>query len=412
MKDMTETHRYAFKSVMVIDDSAVQRQHAVEICAQFGLDTVAEAANGKDALEKLQQLIQMPDLLLIDLEMPVMDGITLIQKLSETGHDFSILILSSREVSLIASVETMVKAYGLPIVGAIHKPLAIEQMQKVLTKYQQRQTHTKPQGAGQLESKISLDDIEDAIEKKQFIVHFQPKVFIASGLIKGVETLVRWEHPEKGLIYPNDFIPQAESSGLIHDITLQVIDLALSWLSHWQAKGLKLTVAINLSAASLSDTELVEQIHQRVLAFKISPSDLVLEITETAVMNNLALSLNSLARLRLNGFGLSIDDYGTGFSSMQQLARIPFTELKIDRSFVDGAADNPQLENMVNISIDTARRLNLACVAEGIESAEDWRFLKKLECEIGQGYFIAKPMRGEELINWIKSQNSRLRNLK
>lgn len=412
MVEITETNSYAFKSVMVIDDSAVQRKHAVSVCEQFSLVTIAEAVNGQDALDQLTQLAHLPDLLLIDLEMPVMDGITLIQKLSESGYDLSILILSSREVSLIASVETMVKAYGLPIVGAIHKPLASEQMQKLLTKYQQRQAHTKSVSAGQIPSKISLDEIEDAIEKKQFIVHFQPKVFIGSGLIKGVETLVRWQHPEKGLIYPNDFIPQAESCVLIHDITLQVIELALSWLSHWQAKGLRLTVAINLSASSLSDTALVEQIYQRVLAFKISPSDLVLEITETAVMNNLALSLNSLARLRLNGFGLSIDDYGTGFSSMQQLARIPFTELKIDRSFVDGVAGSPQLENMVNISIDTARRLGLACVAEGIETSEDWLCLKKLHCEIGQGYFIAKPMPGEELVNWIKSQNSRLKNLK
>lgn len=411
MTDVIVTKGCKFKSVMIIDDSVVQRQHAITVCAQLGLTTVAEAVDGQDALQQISQLNPVPDLLLIDLEMPVMDGISLIQQLAERKYFFSILILSSREVSLISSVETMVKAYGLPIVGALHKPLLREQMQRVLNKYEQK-TSNSPQVNSSFEKAIvTTADLERAIEQKQFIAHFQPKVLISNGLIKGVETLIRWQHPEKGMIYPNDFIPLAEASGLIHQITLQVIDLSLFWLKHWQARGLKLSVAINLSATSLADLALVDLIHKRVVASNVLPSDIILEITETAVMANVALSLNTVARLRLIGFGLSIDDYGTGFSSMQQLARIPFTELKIDRSFVDGASDNSQLENMVNISIDTAHRLNLSCVAEGIEALEDWYLLKTLHCEIGQGYLIGKPMPGEALIEWIKGNSQRIREL-
>jgi EAL domain-containing protein (putative c-di-GMP-specific phosphodiesterase class I) len=156
---------------------------------------------------------------------------------------------------------------------------------------------------------------------------------------------------------------------------------------------------------------LVEQIHQRVSNSGIAPQQITLEITETAVIADLALSLNTLARLRLKGFNLSIDDYGTGFSSMQQLARIPFTELKIDRSFVDGASDNLQLENMVSISIATARKLGLVCVAEGVETQEDWQLLKRSGCDIAQGFLAAKPMPGEQLIEWIKHNSKRIREL-
>lgn len=406
---LTEKINKKFNTVMVIDDSVVQRQHTVSICNQLGLAICAEAINGQDALEKIRQLDPLPDLLLIDLEMPVMDGIALIQQLAEHKLSVSILILSSREAALISSVETMVKAYGLPIVGALHKPLSLEKIEKVLYKYAQKlpiQPTYKP-------AKVSIDqnDLMRAIELKQFVTYFQPKILISNSLIKGVEALIRWQHPEKGLIFPNDFIPLAESTGLIHEITIQVLDLALGWLKQWQSHGLKLCVAINLSAVSLADLALVDKIHQRVCANQIEPSSIILEITETAVMANVALSLNTLARLRLIGFGLSIDDYGTGFSSMQQLARIPFTELKIDRSFVDGSSESFQLENMVSISLDTGRKLGLTCVAEGVEVIEDWQLLKRLGCHVAQGYLIAKPMPGNELIDWIKSNNKRLREL-
>lgn len=399
----------SFNTVMVVDDSSVQRQHTVKICSQLGLTICAEAVDGQDALEQISRLVTLPDLLLIDLEMPVMDGIALIQQLADRKLYVSILILSSREAALISSVETMVKAYGLPIVAALHKPLSSEKIQKAFYKYAQK----LPMKSTDTRTKLEIDqsDLVRAIEQKQFITYFQPKILLSNALIKGVETLIRWQHPDKGLICPNDFIPLAESTGLIHEITLQVLDLALGWLKQWQSHGLKLTVAINLSAVSLADLALVDKIHHRVCANQIEPSSIILEITETAVMANVALSLNTLARLRLIGFGLSIDDYGTGFSSMQQLARIPFTELKIDRSFVDGSSESLQLENMVSISLDTARKLGLTCVAEGVETVEDWQLLKRLGCHVAQGYLIAKPMPGNQLIDWIKSNSKRLREL-
>jgi EAL domain-containing protein (putative c-di-GMP-specific phosphodiesterase class I)/CheY-like chemotaxis protein len=409
MTSVTQRLLHQFKTAMVVDDSKIQSQHAAELCEQLSVRVVAQAENGQDALNQLKTLAELPDLLLIDLEMPVMDGISFIQKLAENNQYIAILIVSSRELALISSVKTMVKAYGLPVVGALQKPLGLDQLRNVLDRHAQKELPPELNSRPQII--ITVPEIVSAIIQKQFITYFQPKISLKQGMIKGVETLVRWVHPEKGLIMPNDFIPLAEMHGLIHDITLLVLEMTLSWLQYWQAHGLNLSAAINLSATSLSDLSLVEQIHQRVSNSGIAPQQITLEITETAVIADLALSLNTLARLRLKGFNLSIDDYGTGFSSMQQLARIPFTELKIDRSFVDGASDNLQLENMVSISIATARKLGLVCVAEGVETQEDWQLLKRSGCDIAQGFLAAKPMPGEQLIEWIKHNSKRIREL-
>lgn len=398
-----------FKTVLVVDDSAVQNQHAADLCRQLGLQVVGQASNGLQALEQLNKLTVRPNLLIIDLEMPVMDGISLIQKLSEQNQFSAILIVSSREAALLSSVKTMIKAYGLPVVDTLPKPLRLDALEAAFARYEK----TQPKAPTQHQPKIVVQvaDIAAAITGQQFIAFFQPKISLSNGIIKGVEALVRWNHPEKGMIFPNDFIAIAEEHGLIHDITLQMLEMSLNWLKYWQSHGLNLTVAINLSAGALADLSLVEHIGSQVAAAGIEPKQITLEITETAVMANVALSLTTLTRLRLNGFGLSIDDYGTGFSSMQQLARIPFTELKIDRTFVDGASDSLQLENMVSIAIDTAKKLGLSTVAEGVETAADWQLLQRLGCDVAQGYLAAKPMPGEALIDWIKNNGKRIRNL-
>jgi EAL domain-containing protein (putative c-di-GMP-specific phosphodiesterase class I) len=258
---------------------------------------------------------------------------------------------------------------------------------------------------------VHIAEIAAAISGQQFVAYFQPKIRLSNGIINGVEALVRWNHPNKGMIFPNDFIALAEEHGLIHEITLQMLHMSLDWLKYWQSHGLNLSVAINLSAGALADLSLVEQIGNQVAAAGIEPKRIILEITETAVMADVAVSLTTLARLRLHGFGLSIDDYGTGFSSMQQLARIPFTELKIDRSFVDGASENLQLENIVSIAIDTAKKLGLSSVAEGIETEADWHVVRRLDCDVAQGYLVAKPMPGDALIEWIKNNSQRIRAL-
>jgi EAL domain-containing protein (putative c-di-GMP-specific phosphodiesterase class I) len=218
--------------------------------------------------------------------------------------------------------------------------------------------------------------------------------------LAGAEALMRWQHPERGLIPPGAFIAVMEACGLIDAATEVVLAGAIAQVRAWREGGLDVPVAINLSAASLADIGLADRIAAMAARDGVDPKAIILEVTESAAMTDMARSLDTLARLRIKGFGLAIDDYGTGFSSMQQLGRIPFTEMKIDQAFVLNAADHPNLEAMLDTSLALARRLNLKSVAEGVETARDWDLLLRLGCDIAQGYLIAKPMPGAALPAW------------
>ncbi|AZN36396.1 EAL domain-containing response regulator [Iodobacter ciconiae] len=394
-------------NVFIVEDSLIQRMHAATLCSELGLHVIGEASDGNEALLLLQNS-SLPDVMLIDLEMPGMDGIELIQELAHRAIPVSVIVSSAKEDSLISSVETMLQAYGLPVLGAIKKPLTLAQLNKALDNFKPL---TKETPQTRPEPVMAASEITKALIEHQFVAYFQPKISIKTGVIKGVETLIRWQHPEKGLIMPSQFISTAEEQGLINELTMEILDLALQQCRHWHERGLKITVAINLSMLSLSCSNFAEHISQKVANYAIDPSFIMLEITETAVMGDVGNALGTLARLRLKGFGLSIDDYGTGFSSMQQLSRIPFTELKLDRSFVDGAHTKPHLRAILASAIEIAKKLELKSVAEGVECIEDLTVLQELGCDIVQGYITARPMPGHEVVPWLKSNNQRLREL-
>ena len=259
---------------------------------------------------------------------------------------------------------------------------------------------------------IGRAEIAGAIARGEIGVHYQPKVDMRTGIVRGVEALARWHRPDHGFVRPDQFIALAEREGLIHELTLAVMEQALAQAAQWNARGLKLSIAINLSPRLLDRTALVEEVLGLVLQHGLQAEQIVLEITETSLVDCMGAALGVLARLRLKGFGLSIDDYGTGFSSMQQLARIPFTELKIDRTFVHGAHQRTNLRVILQSALDMARQLGLVTVAEGVETLEDWRLLQECGCSVGQGYLIAKPMPASEIQQWLKRHQGRLHELR
>jgi EAL domain-containing protein (putative c-di-GMP-specific phosphodiesterase class I) len=187
---------------------------------------------------------------------------------------------------------------------------------------------------------------------------------------------------------------------MIDDLTWVILEKAASMCRDWQATGLQATVSVNLSLKSLSDHDLADRVTAMVAAQKASPKQVVLEITESAAMTDVAKALENLTRLRMKGFQLSIDDYGTGYSSMQQLSRIPFSELKIDQSFVYSAVEKETARVMLSSSLELAKKLKLKSVAEGVETRAHWNLLRELGCDIAQGYFIAKPMAAAEFQDW------------
>ncbi len=392
---------------MVVDDSAVQRSHAVALCKQHGFEMIYEACNGAEALEQLAMLRLLPDMLLIDLHMPVMDGIELITHLHERDFKIPMLVVSSQQQDILDAVHELSSTLSLPLLGTLGKPLQSAQLGQVIQQFSQRvgTVHTaKPFAA----LPITAAELCSAIDCNRIEVHYQPKVDIRTGLVRGMEVLARWTHPELGPIAPDQFIALAEKEHLIVDLSLQVMRKAFMQSVAWSSVGFSPKLAINLSPLLLASPSIVHEINLLVQQHRIAPSQIVLEITESTGVGHLGKAIAVLTRLRLNGFGLSLDDYGTGFSSMQQLARLPFTELKIDRSFVHGAHQRQSLSVILESALDMAKRLELVSVAEGVETLEDWRLLQQYGCSIGQGFLIAKPMPASAIPIWLREHRTRL----
>jgi EAL domain-containing protein (putative c-di-GMP-specific phosphodiesterase class I) len=252
-------------------------------------------------------------------------------------------------------------------------------------------------------------DIARAISNREFIHHYQPKVSVATGQLVGVETLVRWQHPTVGLVFPDRFIGVAEEYGHIDGLTQLVIDNAIAQARSWMDQGLKLHISINISMDNLATLTFPDLLSRQVERAGVTAADIVLEVTESRLMSKLVTVLDVLTRLRLKRSRLSIDDFGTGHSSLAQLRDIPFDELKVDRGFVHGAAKNDKKRAICEASLSLARQLGIVVVAEGVEDLEDWNLLRSAGCDFAQGYFIAKPMPGEDLPAWLENWKARRR---
>jgi EAL domain-containing protein (putative c-di-GMP-specific phosphodiesterase class I)/AmiR/NasT family two-component response regulator len=405
-------------SVLVVDDSSVQRAHTVALSRDQGVELIYEVASGDEALELLGMLVLPPDLLIIDLEMPGMDGVELIQQLHHRQIQVPLIVASGRESALIHSVEIMARNLGLTVLAGLQKPLQAASLKAALQGVKRSTSSSAAvvaattATAATATKAFTRGDLASAIACGELDAHYQPKVDMSTGIVRGVEALARWHRHGSGFVRPDHFVALAEQEGLIHELTVSVMNRALAQAAQWNQRGLKLSMAINLSQRLLDRPSLVDEVAAMVSSHGLKADQVVLEITESTVADRTGTALGVLARLRLKGFGLSIDDYGTGFSSMQQLARIPFTELKIDRSFVHGAHQRTNLRVILESALEMARRLGMVTVAEGVEMIEDWRLLQDGGCSIGQGYLIAKPMPASEMLQWIKRHQPRLRELR
>jgi EAL domain-containing protein (putative c-di-GMP-specific phosphodiesterase class I) len=251
---------------------------------------------------------------------------------------------------------------------------------------------------------LLLGDLRRAIdEPDQLVLHYQPKVSLDVNQVCGVEALVRWHHPTRGTVSPGEFIPVAETTGLINQLTDHVLRVAVEQARSWLDAGLVIPIAVNLSPRCLLDTTLLERVRRLLSEHELPPGMLRLEVTETAVMANPALALSTLTGLHSLGVKLSIDDYGTGYSSMAYLRRLPVDELKVDRSFVLNMTENDNDAILVRSAIDLGHNLGLSVVAEGVEGAEHVAALSELSCDIAQGFHYARPMPAADLEDWMRA---------
>lgn len=386
--------------VMVVEDQPVQRQIALRMLEHMGLKEVLQADNGQSALAQLSELKQPLDVIICDLHMPGMDGVEFIRHLGSRHLVSSLILASGMEPALVGSVEAMARVQGLAVLGTLQKPLHFEQLQEMMQRY----VPQAPPGNLSASQKMSYEALWEAIAERHIVAYFQPKIRVADGSFAGAEVLARWDHPEYGIVEPGAFVPCAEESDLIEPLTWLMLERTMEQSVRWHKAGHRWPLSVNLSLGHLEKASVADHIAAMAEKHSIPPEDIVLEVTESLAAANIAPVLGNLARLRMKGFGVAIDDYGTGYSSLAQLSRIPFTELKIDRSFVNGAASRTTLRAILGSSIELARQLKLDSVAEGVETQADLYLLKELGCDLAQGYLVAEPMSAAALEEWIQKR--------
>jgi len=343
-------------------------------------------------------------ILILDLIMPEMDGIEVMRRLAEIDNNPPLILVSGYDSGVLHSAEQLARAHSLDIIDTLTKPLQFKGLKDIVQSYA-KDKNCRTSDSYSKDLQITVCELEDAILNKQLVLHYQPQIDVESGSFSGVEALVRWQHPEHGLIYPNLFIPLAEKNGLIGDLTAQIIGKAVEQTLSWKENKLMVQVSVNISAENITSLTLPEQLSNMLGDNKLDPSMLTLEVTESALMGELVTSLDILTRLRMKGVELSIDDFGTGYSSLSQLYRVPFTELKIDRTFVNGMLHDDEAKGIVKTCIMLGHELNMHVVAEGVENKETLVLLKEMGCDLAQGYYIAKPMPSEDLIEWHRGRD-------
>jgi diguanylate cyclase (GGDEF)-like protein len=256
---------------------------------------------------------------------------------------------------------------------------------------------------------VMIGDLRRAVEQGELVLHFQPKIHLRTRRLVGVEALVRWHHPLRGLVAPDQFIPVAEQAGLIDSLSQWVLRAAMRQSRAWRRSGLDIPIAINLSPRNLHDQRLPDMVAELLEEHDLPASALGVEITESTLMADLNRGLHVLNRLREMGLDVAIDDFGTGHSSLAYLKRLPVSELKIDRSFVSDLLRDKSDQVIVRAAIELAHSLGLTVTAEGIQDELTQQLLMDMGCDVGQGFQLARPLRGPEVSHWVHEQASHQR---
>jgi len=387
---------------LIVEDHDFQRRIVVRMLKGLGATAIHEARDGREALAVIQE--RQPtgpvQIVITDLDMPGMDGMEFLRHLGESMARVSVILTSALDRGIIDAIETMTKAYGIRLLGVLEKPLNPDKLQSLIGLYQP--SRSAPDRTAAAAPAFTLEEILAGLRRDEFEPFFQPKIDLATRQIRGAEALARWRHPDRGLVAPHAFIDLLEDNDCIDELMWVMMSKSAAFCSGRGPDNTSGYVSVNLSLKSLGDVHLAERVTELVRGEGMEPRQMVLELTESAATSDIGHALENLARLRMKGFGLSIDDYGTGYSSMQQLMRIPFTELKIDRSFVHNAVRQESAGAILESSVGLARKLNLTVVAEGVETESEWEHLRHLGCDLAQGYFIAKPMPADNYRQWAR----------
>jgi EAL domain-containing protein (putative c-di-GMP-specific phosphodiesterase class I)/CheY-like chemotaxis protein len=322
-----------------------------------------------------------PAVLVLDLRMPGYDGVEMLAEFGRRRLQSQILLVSGMDTRTLQAAERIARDHGLRLLGSMTKPFDMTRLREMLAQA------LKPP------AEVTEAELEVAIAKGQFFLEYQPKVNLRSGKVAGAEALARWNRPDHGVVPPMTFIPKIENSYLLKPFTMGILRAAAVQRRTWAETGYDVKVAVNIGAGMVSDTSIPDKFAEAVIKEKCPPESVILEITETGVMADAKLSIEVLTRVRVKGFGLSMDDFGIGYSSLQQLHRMPFNEIKVDRAFVSEMMTSKEAMTIVRSVIDLGRNFGMQVCAEGVETRDTHEALVNLGCDLAQGFYYGRPMK-------------------
>jgi len=343
-------------------------------------------------------------LILLDLVMPEMDGIEILRLLGERNCKARIVLMSGINIRVIETAKKLAQSLGLSVVGHLQKPFPITQLQELLGANIAPDTPADDQS----EQRIAIpdEDLRRAFDRDEFVIYYQPQINISTGIVTGVEALSRWQHPELGLVFPDNFIFRIEALGLMDRFCWITAERALNEVKQFSASNGHLPrLAINISVSSLRDLKFPDILMSLARKYDFPAERIVLEITESGLME-FSLALDVLTRLRMRNFKLSIDDFGTGYSMMKQLQNVPAIELKIDKTFVQHMHATHADLVMVEKIIEMGHELDMEVIAEGVETEEQLKILRERGCDGVQGFLFSQALPPAEIIRWLETHRA------
>lgn len=375
--------------ILIVEDQPFQREYLLNLFRDLGADQLRAAEDGADALSCLAA--ERFDLVVSDLMMPGLDGVQLIQRLATLEQPPLLAIMSSAPRQLMGSACMVARAHGITVLEQIAKPARAPAIRRLLEKLTARLERSERRARPPL-SPPTRGDLEHALREGELRAWFQPKSSLIDGRIVAAEALVRWEHPQHGVLRPGDFMDVLTAAGLDEALLWSMLEQAIQAQLEWARQGFRLTVAVNLPTHLLDDAELPDRLAAFVAEQGGVPAHIVFELLECSSTATPANYYAGTCRLRMKGFGLAQDDFGQGYSSLYNLVSTPFTELKIDRALVHGCVDDEGLAAALESIVKLGRQLGLEVIAEGVEHPDELALLRRLRCDCAQGYLISEPV--------------------
>lgn len=385
---------------LVVDDDDFILEVVDETLRAFGLSDVLRASSGTDALALIDRLDRPVDVLICDLNMDEIDGVEILRHLARRQFQAGIIVLSGSDARILDSVRSLAREHELRLLGVLSKPLDVDSLHAMLLRLMNRPGGALHKRSRRSEVTLALEELREGMESGSASTVFQPVFSLRAQRITGAECLLRWRDERHGVIPPESVVAEAERHVLIGPLTVFVLRDAMKALSAWSEQAPEMCVSVNLSSQNLEDLRLPEALLDIVRAAGINPRRVTFEMTETGLAADSATSLEVINRLSLRGFRLSIDDFGVGQSNMQKLKNMPFSELKVDKGFVQESRERPVARAIVESSVKLAHAINMEVVAEGTETPQDLDFVIKAGCDYIQGNAIAKPMPADTFLMW------------